>query len=74
VSYELNGVSTILGDNSVPIRLFGQHFTNQTVVRFVKDVKSRGADCDDMEATEAHPVIKIFYQKINMITSSITPI
>ncbi|ODN06181.1 Metal transporter CNNM2 [Orchesella cincta] len=59
VSYEQNGVSTILADNAVPIRLFGQHFTNQTVVRFVRDVKSRGADCDDMDATDAHPVSHI---------------
>ncbi|CAL8077505.1 unnamed protein product [Orchesella dallaii] len=59
VSYELNGISSILKDSAVPIRLFGQHFTNQTIVRFVRDVKSRGADCDDMDATEAHPVSHI---------------
>lgn len=56
ISYEENGVSAILAGNSVPIRLFGQHFGNQTIIRFVKDVKSRGADCDDNDGTGAYPV------------------
>jgi len=58
VNYEQNGVSAILADNTVPVRLFGQHFTNQTIVRFVRDVRSRGADCEETDATEAYAVIK----------------
>lgn len=70
VNYEQNGVSAILADNTVPIRLFGQHFTNQTIVRFVRDVKSRGTECDETDATEAYAVIIIiinFYCTPNIV-------
>lgn len=59
VNYEQNGVSAILADSIVPIRLFGQHFTNQTMVMFVNDVKSRGAECEDTEASVPYVVQNI---------------
>jgi len=56
VSYGNFGISEILAEVPVSIRLFGSKFSNHTVVRFATELKIRGADCDDTSSTKTYPV------------------
>jgi len=51
VSYD-NGVSSILANSEVTIRLFGERFTQHTIIRFVTERLPRGSDCDDISSTK----------------------
>lgn len=56
VSYEHNGVSVLLAEASAVIRLFGDRFTKDTVIRFVTEDGIRGTDCDDLTSTKSFAV------------------
>lgn len=51
VHYEDEGVSVILSNKEATIRLFGEGFTQHTIIRFVTQRMERGMDCDDVSST-----------------------
>jgi hypothetical protein len=55
VSYE-KYVSVILADSEATIRLFGDRFSKNTMVRFTTESGTKGTDCDDVSATKTFHV------------------
>jgi len=46
----------ILANVPVPIRLFGQRFTNDTIVRFTTEVGEKAQDCNDLPSSKDYAV------------------
>jgi len=73
VGYEggSNGISIILADNEATVRLYGERFSKNTIIRFVTEEGARGSDCDDLPSTKQFHVSKVKHLRIPLFINEI---